>query len=757
MSLSKPPVAASSVALLAVLSLVPSAGSARDGRRAGEDVVHEIAPMSSNSTHEIIFEMAPLKPVKSAAQAAKPAPKPVERPAPAIAAPKPETAPAPPVAAPQSGPASVAEAQKPAEAPALALEGPKPAEAQLAPEQPAAPEGRSVAAESQAPAAASPADQAPPEPSVAQAPLVEPAPIGAPIMVLNGLGAELADLKEPVPALHGSGVDIQDGSEAPGFVPRLDSLAQAGPPQVEDPHANVADAQEPAPMPLEAAASEEMQESGETGARADSDLEARIRAILAEGLVGPTDVRIADRATLWLPAGRAFLPLEAARKLAKEAGMEWRAGVQGMIAPAGDKLEWLAPVELLDDGHIPTGEAGALQPDQLLTAFQTSLPEINARRAGTGVPPVTLEGWLVPPALDAKRRLSACVDISIGNGKGGRDHFFNCEAWALGRDGAIKVGLADAGEMAQGLKDEAAALAGAISFDHGKGYDDFDASADRVAPYTVADLLTRDVGAQTPKPVPTPQERAETPTILDGLLQPAALALAAIGLYFFVKRRRQEKKVEEAQAQPAASEAAGAETGPAEAQAPASLFARLLPPLHRHFAKKGEQASQQAPAMETPAKSILGALRSRLTAARRSVKKEDAAPAPVSAPAPASSVAVAEEPVSALKKLAARMRRAQEPAAPAPNVARVIRPARALSGGAAPALVEALPGPLTVGQGSEQAATGAVAQLELIEPGQKASPAAAEPADHFGLIEPGDADATDVAINASRARLASDR
>ncbi len=714
MSLSKLPVAVSSVALLAGLSLVPSAGSARDGQRAGEDAIHELRPMSPRAPEDIIFQMAPLKPVRGAARAAKQAPKPAEQSAPAGV----------------QSPAPVAETQKPAEAPKLE-EASQPGQKQAASE-----------------------EASPSTPSTAQAPaFAAPAQIGAPILTLNGPAEDVAGLKDTIAALDGSGVDIQGGSEAPGFVPSLDSLAQSDPAQAEEPRANAVNAQAPA----EAAAPLEMRPG--IDAAAENNPETRTSAILAEGLVGPAEVRIADRATLWLPAGRVFLPLEAAKRLAKEVGIESRASLQGMVAPAGGKLEWLASVELLNDGHIQTGEAGALQADQLLAAFQASFPEINAQRARTGAPAVSLEGWLVPPALDAKRRLSACVDISTENDKGGRDRFFNCEAWALARDGAIKVGLADVRESSEALTGEAAALANVIVFDHGKGYEDFDASADKVAPYTVADLLTRDVAAQTPKPAPAPQQRAETPAIIDGLLQPALLALAAIGLYIFLKRRRQQEKVEEAQAAPVAAAA--------EAQAPASLFARLLPTLHERFAKKAKQASQQAaeeaqaapvaaetvaaealaPAslfarllptlhkrfakqngnvsepgpvtagaeLEAPEQNPFAALKNRLAGLRNLRKKEPSEASTMSRPV---SSAI-EEPVSTLKKLAAKMRRTNEE--PQPQPVMVSRIARSRRGGAvavATAVAEPLVAPLAVVQDEGNAPETALLEPELIEPGR---------------------------------------
>ncbi|MDJ0447914.1 DUF2167 domain-containing protein [Methylocystis sp. JR02] len=767
MSVSKPPVVASSVALFAALSLIPSQGLARDGRRVGEDVIYEMAPMAPNSTQDIIFEMAPLKPVKGAAQASKPAPKPAVQPSPAVAA-KPELKPTlAPAAAVQTAPA------QPVQAPVA--EAAKPATPSVA-EHAVAPQPTQAAGEQPAPAAQ---EAAAPEPVVAQAPtIVEPAPIGPPIMILNPPRKSIAALSAPPAAFDQKAIDLQGGAAAPALVPSLDPTVHEEPPlAAQAPAPETADAGVAIQTPEAAAPAEEAENAGQ-GAETppQDDLEARVGAIVAEGVVGPAQVRLADRATLWLPAGRIFLPPEAAKKLAKEAGLEWRAGIQGMIAPTGGGLEWLAPVELVEDGYIKTGAPESLQADGVLAAFQASLPEINAQRARAGEPPVTLDGWLTPPALDAKGRLSACANISTPNSQNGQDGFFNCEAWALGRNGAIKVGLADGGEMAERLKNEAAALAETIVFDHGATYEEFDAATDPVAPYTAADLLTRDVAAKTVKPVlAAAEEGAPAPSILDrisGLLYPALFGAIALGLYVYLKRRREEAGKEEAQQQEAESapaEALHPETSEPAKQAPASLLARLLPSLHARFAKKTERALESAPVGDSRLNSTLSALKSRFAGLleARKLQKSKAAPR---ADAVSSGVPE-EEPVSALKKLAARMRRTSEEAPPPPvNVARIVRTPRTSGGAAVAVAAEEFVAPLIVDHEPEKAPAEGLLEPELIEPGQNGvqiaepqhavaeiAPAASQIAADdggFGLVEPGAAEPA--AIEAARARLATE-
>jgi uncharacterized membrane-anchored protein len=776
MSFPKPPVVASSVALLAALSLAPAQGWAKDGRNhGGAGVIYEMAPMSADTSHEIIFEMAPLKP---AGGATAQAPKPSRQVEPVIAA-----KPAAPAVAAKPAPAPVKEAapaQSPAQ-PAPVAEAPKPAETQPAAEAPANAEAVArQAAPGEAPAAplaeppAAPVAEAPPiaaqipvepppaaapveQPAVAEAPaIVEPAPIGPPVLSVNPPRKALVALKAPAIGLASHILSPQGDSSAPSLVPKLQSLAP-----------------EPAPTAAQAAAEpgaeEQPQDQAAAGAPVDpaaaqAETEARIAALLAEGLVGPVEIRIADRATMWLPAGRVFLPIDTARRLAQEAGLEWRPGIQGMVAPAGGALEWLAPVELLDDGYIKAGEADLLQPEKLLTAFQASLPEVNAQRARAGQPPVVLDGWLTAPTLDEKHRLAACVNVSTRNDPNGFDKFFNCEAWALGRQGAVKIGLASGGDGAARLKGEAAALADTIVFDRGKTYEEFDAASDKAAPYMIADLLTRDVAAKT-APAAPPVEEAQGGGWISSLFYPALFGVAALCLYVFLKRRREATKEDEAAPAPERIKTAPEPSRAREASVVAmekpaagpspSLFARLLPTLHARLAKRAEpapaivaSAGSQGPSNVGKPEAPRGGLMGKIAALRASGD----------AVAPPSNDA--EEPASALKKLAARMRGGSE--APSPfevNVSRVMRPVRGM-GGAAPAVAASVAEPLVVEQDPFEKAEPRIGLIEpqLVEP--KTAPAPASPPvmnapgprlafdeDDLGLVEPGAPKGGDVPRN----------
>lgn len=688
MSACKPPLLVSSLALLAALSLHPGEGLARDGMRVDEDVVKEIAPLSADRSREVIFVMPPMKPVKGAvARAKKPAPPIADRSAPAVVAATP-----PAQVAATTEPPTVDAAAKP-EAPGI--EAPKPAETA----QPTA-----EAAEHVEPA----------QPPAGEASPAAPAPETAP----KAPEAETP----PATAQAAPPVEASQPQAAPVTEATADAASNPPPPAASAPEAP------PVPAPEQAAPE----------AQAAETADARIEALLAQGLPGPTEVRLADRATMWLPAGRVFLPLETARKLASEVALDWRPGVQGIVAPAGGKLDWLAPVELLDDGHIDAGDPAALDPAKLLAEFEASLPEVNARRAGAGQPAVSLQGWLAPPALDAKYRLSACVNVATAGDPERPDRFFNCEAWALGRDGALKVAIADGEAQAPRLMSEARAIVGTIVFDHAKAYADFDPATDRAAPYSAAHLPIRDVGAKAAAPAPAHEAKAQEiaapesdapGSLLDTLLYPGLFGGAALLLYLRMKRKREE-------------EAAAGDT-PAAAEPP-SLFARLLPTLHARFARQAAPAAPESkPAPEraqskTGDSGASGGPRATLSGAPSAMPANDA-----------------EEPVSILKRVAGLMRRSSEPPPQPVSTARVMRPARGRTSAALALAPE-------VEQRSAAAAGDAAEMRSLATEGDTAE-TAANPvgatlgADDFGLVEPGDVEAASAAIRAAQARQAAAR
>lgn len=678
----KPPVVASSLALLAALAAFPTPCDARDARARARE--QDSPPFSSSGPDDLIYVMPPLRPLTGAA-------------------------------APSKKPAKAETASKQV----------APVASTPAPTEQSAPQASPKVAETTEPRDKTPAAPTP------EAPASGPVAADLPALAVHA-PMDIMAQTAPTRVLDWQGAGLQSGLP-PSFALRLEPAGEtnaAGDPAGQEPASQEQPVVE-APAVTEA--------SGETQAAAP------VSALLAEGLVGPTEVRLADRATMWLPAGYIFIPLEAARKLAGEVGLAWRAGALGLVAPAGGAVDWLAPIELLDDGHIRAEDAGALDPEKVLAAFRASLPAVNAQRAATGQGAVALEGWLASPALDAKHRLSACVMVSTADANA-PDRFFTCEAWSLGRAGALKIGLVEGAEKSERLKGEIKALAGTIVFDRGKTYEDFDPAADRVAPYQAADLLVHDVSAKIVPPSGA-GAKGDAPAAslleqLSSVAYPAFFGGAALLLLLRVKRRR-------------------AKEGPSDPPAPEptprarSTPGRVSAPVSAPAASAETARAPGAFAALISKIPMLGAFGKRM---RAGVAAEVAQTAPAND---------AEEPIAALRTFAARMRGAREPSSSIVDEARILR-RRRVTGGGAPAFVENLDADALILEAEAERAEPAPSVVLAAEPavsrlgaagadplsllsGAPPAAPAVEQNDDLGLIEPGDS-AASAAISVARAR-----
>ena len=127
-------------------------------------------------------------------------------------------------------------------------------------------------------------------------------------------------------------------------------------------------------------------------------------ALLAQGVRGPVEVRLADRATMWLPANRVYLDGEQARKLLG-AGKNWDNATQGVVLPATSRPDWMAYVSLVDDGYISDQDAKTMDPEAVLGTYKAKVAAENPARARQGLSQLEVAGWMEAPRYDAKHRL----------------------------------------------------------------------------------------------------------------------------------------------------------------------------------------------------------------------------------------------------------------------------------------------------------------------------------------------------------------
>ncbi len=580
---------------------------------------------------------------------------------------------------------------------------------------------------------------APRQPAPIAAPSAAPStPVAQPSPAPAAQAAKLPDLKigeaaaPPAVVVAAQSTPIPQQTPAPAAqaakAPDLKTVATAAPPVA----AQAAKPADPAP----AAAPVAQAPTNETLAYA---------ALLAQGARGPVEVRLADRATMWLPANRVYLDGEQARKLFG-AGKNWDNATQGVVLPATSRPDWMAYVSLVDDGYISDQDAKAMDPEAVLGTYKAKVAAENPARARQGLSPLEVTGWMEAPRYDAKHRLSSCLGATALGSKSPDDRIVNCSAFALGDQGTLKIVVAGQETNYQRFRGESGALIDTIVYDKGRGYDDADLVRVKTAPYGLIALMTGDTNFKkvtVAQPAAPAQKLGLIALLIVYALKFGKMLLFGVAAVFAVvrwiarKRKSDDKKPAEA---PVAAE---------------PIWRRAIQAARARLGSRGEPA--QLVAASAAAESELGEARPKtgvgaaLAAARA---KLPSLPSQRKGPEPAAASNAAqqgeESPGASLTRLASMMRKK---APEVPVQVDLSRLQRRPSPGAATAaavktseldVVRPLPGAAPMAAPKPVAA--APAPGPRAEPAPEPMPAPAlEP---FALIEPGDEAAASIAISA---------
>jgi uncharacterized membrane-anchored protein len=211
---------------------------------------------------------------------------------------------------------------------------------------------------------------------------------------------------------------------------------------------------------------------------------------------GPQDIAIAGQATLHLPAGRVFIPQPQAAKLLTAMGNPGTHNeLSGLIFPKGEG-DWFATLRYIASGYVKDGDAKEWKADELLSSYKEGTEANNKEREKMGVKPLEIIGWAEPPAYESpshrlvwamsSKEKGAPDDVNLG---------VNYNTYALGREGYLSLNFVTGLKDLPAQKPDAKALLGALEFDKGKRYEDFDSSTDHVAEYGLAALVVG-VGAK---------------------------------------------------------------------------------------------------------------------------------------------------------------------------------------------------------------------------------------------------------------------
>jgi uncharacterized membrane-anchored protein len=497
-----------------------SGSEAKDGRRGrpNREIIRQLPPLSHDAFEDVIVQLPPLRPVANR-------------------------------------PASAADARK-GEPPSLGLEAKEqPAGAadtaqdenarRLAPEQDSVAEAAASEGEIQSPA---------PEHSSGSSPEAqrEGKPEQSVQTLTTGPSSELPsptdqDAQNPAPAPAEEAAQKVSAGQSQSGTPAQDE--QAAKPAAQPNAPTEAQSAKPA-SPVEAAG--------------------RIAAIVNGGIKGPATVHLAGRAAYSAPEGRIFLPKEKARELVEAAGHQWDEATVGVILDASSGFDWLAFLDLLDDGYIKDEDLAGLDAAKLLDAYKASVAATNEARLRAGAKPLAVTGWIDPPHYDEKHRLASCVGATTGPTDGLSSGIVNCTSYALGREGGFKIIVATSRDGYEALKGEASRIAENIVFDPGRGYVDVDLATDRIAPYGLASLATgaapraKQSAAAIARPN-APEAPASGAHLLDYILLLSGLAGLALLAFRFMKAKGREGETDDAgwetEAAPAGKPSARARAG----------------------------------------------------------------------------------------------------------------------------------------------------------------------------------------------------
>ncbi len=204
---------------------------------------------------------------------------------------------------------------------------------------------------------------------------------------------------------------------------------------------------------------------------------------------GPAEVPWIEQATLSLPEGYIFVPRPAADQIMELYGNSHDDRFLGLIYPRGD-ANWFVVAEYEESGYIKDDDAKNWDIEELLDSLKAGTEAQNERRREMGVGELKIVGWAEKPNYDAAtHRLVWSVTAQDTDSEPGDAQTINYNTYMLGREGYITMNLVTASDNIATDKADAHKLLGALSFNPGKTYADFNEKTDKVAAYGLAALV----------------------------------------------------------------------------------------------------------------------------------------------------------------------------------------------------------------------------------------------------------------------------
>jgi uncharacterized membrane-anchored protein len=220
----------------------------------------------------------------------------------------------------------------------------------------------------------------------------------------------------------------------------------------------------------------------------EAEQEAAYAAAKASRQLGPANIVVSNQAHLQLPAGYVWVPVPAAAQLMRSMGNRVDDSFQGLVFPAAQS-GWFASVRFVKEGYIQDDDAKEWNAADLLKSLKEGTEASNEDRVKRGIAPMEVVGWAQEPKYDAGTHRLVWSALTRDKGGSTQDQGVNYNTYALGREGYISLNLVTDARDIEKHKPEANKLLGALQYDDGKKYADFNSSTDKVAAYGLAALV----------------------------------------------------------------------------------------------------------------------------------------------------------------------------------------------------------------------------------------------------------------------------
>ena len=205
---------------------------------------------------------------------------------------------------------------------------------------------------------------------------------------------------------------------------------------------------------------------------------------------GPQNIELIDQAKLKLPAGYAFIPKKEAMDLMIAMGNTPGDDMLGLIMPTSEQENWFIDVSFEKSGFIKDDDAKEWNADELLTSLKEGTEQANEARKARGIPEFEVLGWVEKPTYEAgQHRLVWSANTQDKGAPKDAEQGVNYNTYALGREGYISMNLVTGMNTVEQEKPIAKELLGALEFNSGKRYEEFDANTDKIAEYGLAALV----------------------------------------------------------------------------------------------------------------------------------------------------------------------------------------------------------------------------------------------------------------------------